>query len=240
MNENNKYMNTVVSNTDTNIKILGVRVRRSLKKMKGGEISVPVQKTNHELRKAIKRKVASGEYDLGITVLETQHKKLKMNADGKIEERTSSISARKYPFQTIREKTLKMNKNIIRQRTDNEYQAMSREEIKERLIELNEKVAVDEDMETLKQRLLKYERTRNWLLWHDHSTISNCGFMLFMVREMYDPAIHLSNDEYKDEHGITLDVQSRVEAPHLYLLGASSSKDIDQLKFVPTRRECLK
>lgn len=240
MNENNKYMNTVVSNTDTNIKILGVRVRRSLKKMKGGEISVPVQKTNHELRKAIKRKVASGEYDLGITVLETQHKKLKMNADGKIEERTSSISARKYPFQTIREKTLKMNKNIIRQRTDNEYQAMSREEIKERLIELNEKVAVDEDMETLKQRLLKYERTRNWLLWHDHSTISNCGFMLFMVREMYDPAIHLSNDEYKDEPGITLDVQSRVEAPHLYLLGASSSKDIDQLKFVPTRRECLK
>lgn len=67
--------------------------------MKGGEISVPVSKTNNELGKAIKRKVETGEYDLGLSVLETESKKLKLNAEGEIEERKSTISARKYPLQ---------------------------------------------------------------------------------------------------------------------------------------------
>ena len=37
-----------------------------------------------------------------------------------------------------------------------------------------------------------------------------------------------------------MDVQSIIEAPHLYMLGAAGAKDSDQLAFIPTRRECLK
>ena len=37
-----------------------------------------------------------------------------------------------------------------------------------------------------------------------------------------------------------VDIQSTIEAPHLYLQGASGTKDSDQLAFVSTRRECLK
>ena len=37
-----------------------------------------------------------------------------------------------------------------------------------------------------------------------------------------------------------MDVQSVIEAPHLYMLGAAGAKDSDQLAFIPTRRECLK
>ena len=46
--------------------------------------------------------------------------------------------------------------------------------------------------------------------------------------------------EYKEKHGGKgVDVQSTIEAPHLYMLGASGAKD-SELAFVPTRRECLK
>ncbi|KAK3704916.1 hypothetical protein QZH41_005383, partial [Actinostola sp. cb2023] len=55
------------------------------------------------------------------------------------------------------------------------------------------------------------ERTRNWLMWHDHSGLGNRGMMLFFV----------------------------IEEPHLYMMGLSGSSDADQMLFIPTRRECL-
>lgn len=65
--------------------------------------------------------------------------------------------------------------------------------------------------------------------------------MLFLVREVFDPAVHLTNQEQKEkEGGKGVDVQSVIEAPHLYMLGAAGAKDSDQLAFIPTRRECLK
>ena len=65
--------------------------------------------------------------------------------------------------------------------------------------------------------------------------------MLFLVREMNDPAVHLTSQEYKEKlGGKGVDVQSTTEAPHLYMLGDSGAKDSDKLAFVPTRRECLK
>ena len=60
--------------------------------------------------------------------------------------------------------------------------------------------------------------------------------MLFLVKEVYDPAVHLTNQEYKEKHGGKgVDVQSTIEVPHLYMLGASGAKDSDQLAFVPTK-----
>ena len=65
--------------------------------------------------------------------------------------------------------------------------------------------------------------------------------MLFLVREVYDPAVHLTGQEYKERHGGKgVDIQSTIEAPHLYMLGASGAKDSDQLAFLPTRRECVR
>ena len=60
------------------------------------------------------------------------------------------------------------------------------------------------------------------------------------MREVYDP-VHLTSEEYKERHdGQGVDVQSTIEAPHVYMLGASGGKDSDQLAFVPTQRERLR
>ena len=63
-----------------------------------------------------------------------------------------------------------------------------------------------------------------------------------LMREVYDPAVHFTRQEYKERHGGKgVDIQSRIEVPHvLYMLGVSGAKDSDQLAFLPTQRECLR
>ena len=61
------------------------------------------------------------------------------------------------------------------------------------------------------------------------------------MREVYDPAVHFTSQEYKERHGRKgVDIQSTIEVPHLYMLGVSGAKDSDQLAFLPARRECLR
>ena len=117
---------------------------------------------------------------------------------------------------------------------------MTSEQLKTRLQLLHEYNGNMTDDE-LRQHLKKCERTRHWLIWHDHSSIASSGFMLFLVREVFDPAVHLTSQEYKEKQGGKgVNVLSVIEAPHLYMLGAAGAKDSDQLAFIPTRIECLK
>ena len=85
-------------------------------------------------------------------------------------------------------------------------------------------------------------RTRHWLLWHDHAGIGRTGILLFLVREMYDPAIHLTNEEYLAKNTTTkkIDVQAEIEQLHLYMIGMCGSSDTDQVLCITTRRECLR
>ena len=78
--------------------------------------------------------------------------------------------------------------------SDDEYSKLS-QEVKGRLASLNE-ANTSEEPDKLLAQLKKVERTRHWLLWHDHAGIGSTGIMLFLVREMYDPAIHLTNEKY--------------------------------------------
>lgn len=218
----------------------GVRVRRRLKRQQGGEISVPIQRSNLDLRKEIREKIANGHYNLGVPVLETASSKMVLTDEGKLEKKQYKLTARKYSMKDIRKKALINNKDFMRNKPDEEYNSMSLEEIKRRLNDLHELDGNSEATEQqLREQLKNLERKRHWMVWHDHSTIANSGFMLFLLRELYDPAVHLTNKEYKQNHGIQVDVQSKIEAPHLYMLGVSGSGDADQLMFVPTRRECL-
>ena len=73
---------------------------------------------------------------------------------------------------------------------------MSDNAVKDRLKELNEFDSTS-SIEILCDRLKKYECTRNIILWHDASSFANHGHLVFMVHILYDPAIHLTNEEYR-------------------------------------------
>lgn len=70
--------------------------------------------------------------------------------------------------------------------------------------------------------------------------MGNKGFLLFLLREIYDPAVHLTDEELQAKSGLSRRVQSVIEQPRLYLMGMAGSSDADQLAFTPTRRECLR
>ena len=202
---------------------------------------MPVHRANSKIRKEIMEKIAAGQFNLGIPVLETEYVKLVITTDGKIEKRPCKLTARKYLLSEIREKSLLKNEKYMRVRTDDEYNWLNSEELKERLRFLNEPDA-DGEPDELRARLKDLERTRHWLVWHDHAGIASNGLMLFLLREVYDPAIHLTNDEYMAQNQISkrVDVQAVVEQPHLYMMGVCGSSDADQMLFIPTRQECLR
>lgn len=116
-----------------------------------------------------------------------------------------------------------------------DYQSMTDEEVNTRLSQLNEKAT----QSAAREKLKTMETTRHWMIWHDHSGLGNSGVMLFLLRELYDPACHLTSSEYKEKHGSYVDIQSAIEEPYLYLMGLSGSSDAEQLKYISTRRECL-
>ena len=215
---------------------LGPRIRRKILKQSGNEISIPLPRQNKAIKKEIREKIASGVYDLGEPVLQTDCTKLVLTKSGSLEKKVSKLTARKYPFQEIRRKSLVNNRKILKLKPDAVYNNMSDEDARVRLHKINETC---KHTENPMLELKSMERTRHWLIWHDHSGIGNHGLMLFLLRELYDPAIHMNNEEYQRKNGLNVDVQSVVEEPHLYMMGFSRSTDEDQLMFIPTRRECL-
>ena len=54
-------------------------------------------------------------------------------------------------------------------------------------------------------------------MWHDASTICNYGHVLFTCSEVYDKAIHLTDEEVLQIFGKTLDVQETIEQPQIYI-----------------------
>ena len=141
-------------------------MRRTLKKQVGGAVSVPVPRTNQGIREDIKQRIASGQFNLGIP------------SEGNIEKKVCQVSARKYPLKEVCAQSAKMHKDLLRLRTDQEYNSMTPEQLKTRLQLLH---AYSNNMsdDQLRQHLKKCERTRHWLIWHDHSSIASSGFMLF-------------------------------------------------------------
>ena len=69
----------------------------------------------------------------------------------------------------------------------------------------------------LLQKLKSFERTRNLMLWHDGSTVSNHSHLM-VVSSMYDPAIYLNDVEFYAKYKYSVNVQSIVERPNLYIL----------------------
>ena len=54
-----------------------------------------------------------------------------------------------------------------------------------------------------------------------------------MVHTLFDPAIHLTNEEYKAKTGKTVNVQEIIEKPELYIVARCKSND-EQLAYVDT------
>ena len=148
------------------------------------------------------------------------------------------VDGRKQPLIEIRERTLRNQEEYMRHTSDEEYRNMPVENITRRLKTLNE-YDEEESVENMTARLQAVERTRHIKVWHDLSTIANHGHLVFMVSCLYDPAIYLTTDEYYHLSNTTVDIQSMVEKPEVYIVARSGSSDVEQLAYIDSRLECL-
>ena len=70
--------------------------------------------------------------------------------------------------------------------------------------------------------------------------MENHGYLLCLVSVLYDPAIILTNAEYKIKSGKTVEVQTMVEKPHENFIARCNSSEAEQIVYGETRMSCIK
>ena len=72
------------------------------------------------------------------------------------------------------------------------------------------------------------------MMWHDNSTLSSHSYLFMMVSIMYERAVFLRNEEYEQKYHTSLDIQSIIEKPQIYLLESCPSND-QQILYIEER-----
>ena len=128
------------------------------------------------------------------------YRKYVLKSDGTLQEVEFTVSARKIPLTEIRKRELQRCENLglVRGYLDTEYEEMNNSEVKERLRKIGEFTREVEEKCTprqMKELLMKYERTRHFMIWADNSTIMNHGHIMYLVQCLYDPAFFFTPEE---------------------------------------------
>ena len=81
---------------------------------------------------------------------------------------------------------------------------------------------------------------RHLLLWADHSSLLNAGYLLFTVRVIYSSKMFFTDEEMFERTQKHYDVQSMVETPTLYIFGSTKDSLAEKLSYTETRLEDIK
>ena len=175
----------------------------------------------------------------GENVVETTIKKMKADkSTGLVYEHSFTVYGRKHSLRKLRIKLFNKYKQFMRLNSNSYFENLSREELIEKLNFIGEFMGESENSGDMRERLKRYERTRNFQIWHDGSVITNHGHIVFCINVLYDPAVFYTSAEYKRLRNIDINVQREVESPELYIIGRCGSND-EQLAYIPTRIEDL-
>lgn len=79
----------------------------------------------------------------------------------------------------------------------------------------------------------------HFAVWHDHTTVCGCRFIMVACKEVYDRLVHYIDTKYKAPTGQSVDVQALVEGPYLHLFAADSSSPADHIAFTVDRLACV-
>ena len=101
------------------------------------------------------------------------------------------------------------------------------EQLLRQLVSVHAHIPQDRSTESLLKAVKKIQTTRYLKVWHDHGKIAGHGHLLVLVASIYDQAFFYTTEEMA-ERGVTMDVPTVVEEPHLYLLARSGSSDAEQ------------
>ena len=160
------------------------------------------------------------KYSLGELFVPIKFKKISVSKDGDLTEDYFYVRGRKNPLHVIRQNLYKSHKTYYRIQSDSEIEEMSAEDVIKYLCLINEYKYQDGDIIdiiALQNKLKYFQRRRHLMIWHDGSTICNHSHVLFTCSEVYDKAIHLTDEEVLQIFGKKVDVQETIEQPQIYI-----------------------
>ena len=109
------------------------------------------------------------------------------------EEIRETITGRKIPLLQIRKQALKDHFPYMRLCNKESLLAKERSELEVMFGCLGDSMSDNE----LHQFVEKQLTLRHFALWHDHSTVCGCGYLLVTCKEVYNSAIYYTNTEYE-------------------------------------------
>lgn len=182
--------------------------------------------------------IESGELSLGEPCTPYSLTKYTVK-EGVVSTTKVAVYGRKFPMLHLREKLLKAHEKYMRLSTDSDLANLTQTQVVEACKRFS--IPTEEDMQTdsLRHLLAKYQRQRSLVIWHDHATVLNSGFIMVTVHILYDDAVFLTNDEYHQMFDQHCDIQSIVEQPEIHMLALGSSSIGDQAALIPERAACL-
>ena len=158
---------------------------------------------------------------------------------GQVVEQEILLKGRKVSLHDIRTQLLMRQEQFMRIETDQHLELLQPDELipffHDHNLTLNGHMTTSEMQEVV----ASCQRHRHLAMWHDHSTILNKGMIMVTVNVLYDRAVFLSNEEYHQKSGRSVNVQAEVEQPAVYMLTLGSSSVEDQSALIPERVECL-
>ena len=214
------------------------RSRRSIKKLPGGEISIPSLPPPSVISSEKKEMIATGKLSLGEPCSPHTVFRSTVTSDGEVKTDEVKIIGRKLSLLEIRRKLLQRHSKYMRLMTDQEIQQLTRDNIVQLLTLAHHSVSQNETLTELQYQLASLQRTRTLAFWHDHSTVPEQGYILFAVRVVYDTGDFLTEGELL-ARGSTRSIQEEVEQPVIHMIAPSTSAVSDQLALIPDRLECL-
>ena len=214
-----------------------IRTRRTKKKLRGGEISIPSLPPPQFITNEKREMIRNGTLSLGEPCSPYAVKKTVVTNEGEVNIEVVQIVGRKLSLLEIRKKLLKKHTKYMRLMTDQQIHQLTEAETLQLLNQVHCYMPHDTPLSDLRERVAALQRTRTLALWHDHSTVLKQGYILFAVKVIYDSGVFFTESELLSEHAHNL--QEEIEQPMIHMIAPSTSSLSDLLALIPDRIECL-
>uniref|UniRef100_A0A8W8L0T5 Uncharacterized protein n=1 Tax=Magallana gigas TaxID=29159 RepID=A0A8W8L0T5_MAGGI len=193
------------------------RIRRARHKLMYQKVSIPASQPTRKLHTEIRRRMNNQEIYVGELIAPKTYRRNHITSSGDLEETEVTVHGRKIPLEHIR-RQMNVDQGLLFRWRKDDYENLDEETILKRFSKL--KIPVPSEPMSALDELMKLEHTRNLKVWHDHSDILNHSYVSFMISALYDTAVYLRDEEFKERYPdrTPVDVQSAVEKPYLYIL----------------------
>ena len=192
------------------------RTRAKKLKMPGNEISMPCTSTTQMVKEKWAADIEDGTYSIGIDCAPKEMTVVTCR-DGEVVEQPVTIYSRKVPMNEIRQRLLKNQEKYMRLQTDEQVDALSKDEAIKFLKQNQEHQFADMEITELRAKVKALQRNRHLVMWHDHGTILGQGYIFITVKVIYDTSVFFRKDEYSLNS--TLNLQGTIEKPEVHVIG---------------------